>query len=242
MADIRYFYKDTTSGVFLIDGNAIPGGKYNMLFYSSDTIVELVDVTNNQVILGPIEIVNLRKENDTAYTNKADLLTDVADLFESGGGSGGGTAVTTSSVATKNLPSTNVQADKEQIDLKAIIDIPETQPVIDTGVMTLDCNNHWQAMFEGRTSVGTLVITDDFTIALSNASAAKLISLILTLTGTNQITFPNTVMCSNPSSKGTWANNVLTLASGTGVIVEFQLIWYASASKWQLKVSEEGVI
>jgi hypothetical protein len=85
MADIRHFYKDTTSGVFLIDGNAIPGGKYNMLFYSSDTIVELVDVTNNQVILGPIEIVNLRKENDTAYTNKADLLTDVADLFESGG-------------------------------------------------------------------------------------------------------------------------------------------------------------
>jgi hypothetical protein len=103
MADIRHFYKDTTSGVFLIDGNAIPGGKYNMLFYSSDTIVEVVDVTDNSTILGPIEIVNLRKENDAPYTDKADLLADVAELFESGGGGGAGTdaAITASNGLTR---------------------------------------------------------------------------------------------------------------------------------------------
>lgn len=138
MADIRHFYKDTTSGVFLIDGNAIPGGKYNMLFYSSDTVIEVVDVTDNSTILGPIEIVNLRKENDTAYTNKADLLTDVAELFESGGGSsGGGTAATTSSVATDNITSTNVQADKEQIDTK-VLGYAEIESSDGTTVLTVN--------------------------------------------------------------------------------------------------------
>lgn len=131
---------------------------------------------------------------------------------------------------------------KAYFDTLYTLFVPSTQPVISTGTMTLNCTNREEAMFEGRTSTGTLTITDDFTIALSNTAGTKLISLILTLTGTNVITFPNTVMCSNPSTKGVWLNNVLTMSSGTGAIVEFQFIWYASASKWQLKVGEEGIV
>jgi hypothetical protein len=77
----KYFYKYSTAELFNVDGNIVPPGNYNLVPYNSDTVVELVDFTNHKVILGPIEITNLLKENGTAYTSKADLLTGVADFF-----------------------------------------------------------------------------------------------------------------------------------------------------------------
>lgn|SRR4030042_1917868 len=248
MAVTKYFYKDTVSGVFLINGNAIAKGNYNLLFYNLDTIVSLVDVSTNSVVLEPIEIINLKKENGSTYSTKAELITAIADLFSA---SGGGSGTMDHAVLTSNLGwsdsghtgTANYLAGFGTSGEAVFVELlPVSSPVIDTGVMTLNCNNNSQAMFEGHTSVGTLIITDDFEIQFSNITGTKLISLILTLTDENEITFPNTVMCSNPSSNGTWAGNVLTLVSGTAVIVEFQLIWYATSSKWLLKVSEEAAV
>jgi hypothetical protein len=81
MAVQKYFYKYSTSELFNVDGNIVPPGNYNLIFHSSDTIVELIDFTNNKTILGPIEITNLLKEGGSAYTTKSDLLTGVADFF-----------------------------------------------------------------------------------------------------------------------------------------------------------------
>lgn len=81
MALQKKFYKDTVSGLFYLDGNVIPNGNYNLYFFSNDTVVSLVDFTNNKTILEPTEITNLLKENDDPYTDKADLLAGVADFF-----------------------------------------------------------------------------------------------------------------------------------------------------------------
>jgi hypothetical protein len=120
--------------------------------------------------------------------------------------------------------------------------IPITQPIISDNVMTLNCADRFECMFEGRTSVETLLITNDFTIEFSNETNTKLISLILNVSGTNAITFPSGVMCSNPSTNGIWntGSRILTLASGSDKIVELQLIKYETSSKWLLKVGEEA--
>lgn len=81
MALQKKFYKDTVSGLFYLEDNVIPKGNYNMFFYDNDTVVSLIDFTDNKVLLEATEITNLLKENDSAYTNKADLLTGVADFF-----------------------------------------------------------------------------------------------------------------------------------------------------------------
>lgn len=81
MALQKKFYKDTVSGLFYLDGNVIPKGNYNMFFYENDTVVSLIDFTDNKILLEPTEIINILKENDDAYTNKADLLAGVSDFF-----------------------------------------------------------------------------------------------------------------------------------------------------------------
>jgi hypothetical protein len=81
MALQKKFYQDTVSGLFYLEGNVIPKGNYNLLFYENDTVVSLVDFTDNKILLEPTEIINILKENDDAYTDKVDLLTDLADFF-----------------------------------------------------------------------------------------------------------------------------------------------------------------
>ena len=81
MALQKKFYKDSVSGLFYLDGNVIPKGNYNMFFYNSDTVVTLIDSTNNVTLLDATEITNLLKEDNSAYTNKADLLAGVSDFF-----------------------------------------------------------------------------------------------------------------------------------------------------------------
>jgi hypothetical protein len=89
MAVTKYLYKDTATGVFLCDGNALSTGDYNLMFYSSDTIVSLVNVSNEETILDCIEITNLLKESGDPYTSKAELVTALTDLFNSGNGGSG---------------------------------------------------------------------------------------------------------------------------------------------------------
>jgi len=59
------------------------------MFYNSDTIVSLVNVSNEETILDCIEITNLLKESGDPYASKAELVTALADLFNSGNGGSG---------------------------------------------------------------------------------------------------------------------------------------------------------
>ena len=124
----------------------------------------------------------------------------------------------------------------------ALIYKPSTQPAISASTLTLDCTEKDEAMFEGRLSVGTLTINSDFTIALANVTATNLISCVLSLTGTRNITMPADVLVSNPSSLGDWsAKPILEITAGTDDVIEFQFLRYATNSKWLLKVSEVAV-
>ena len=119
---------------------------------------------------------------------------------------------------------------------------PTTQPSIAATILTLNCNNYNSAMFEGRLSVGTLSINSDFSIAFSNTTGTKLVSLVLSLTGTRNITMPADVLVSNPSSVGSWAGSpILELTTGTDDVIELQFLRYSTNSKWLLKVSEIAV-
>ena len=240
MAVTKYLYKDTATGVFLCDGNALSTGDYNLMFYSSDTIVSLVNVSNEETILDCIEITNLLKESGDPYTSKAELVTALIDLFSNGVNT---IASTINSLATTNITTTNLQSDKEQIDLKAITYKPATQPVITAGTLTLNCANYYNCKFESRTSTGTRLISGNFTYAFSNAANTDFICDILRITGGIVITFPSDVVCSNASQKGTWNTtaHTLTLAGLTDNIIEVHLMWDASDSLWLLKVSEVNV-
>ena len=118
--------------------------------------------------------------------------------------------------------------------------IPETQPIVTTGTITLNCDNEKELLFEPRLNVGTLPINVNFEIVLSNDSNAILISMTCSLAGTRTITFPSNFLCSNASSLGVWDNalKTLELSAGTADIIEFQMLYYASTDNWLLKVSE----
>jgi len=144
-------------------------------------------------------------------------------------------------VTPSSDPTTDYQvANKSYVDDLKIY-VPGTQPAIDTALLTLNCINREEAMFEPRLSVGTLTIDSDFTIELTNStSSTLLISAVFSLTGTVTITFPSDVLCSIPSSIGTWTTGAktLALAAGTDDIIEMQLQRYSTNSKWLLKVAE----
>jgi len=76
-----YFYQDS-EGLFHIGDNILPAGKYILEKYISDTIVAVVSADTQRLVMEPIEITGLTKENDTAYTDLADLLTGVGDFFK----------------------------------------------------------------------------------------------------------------------------------------------------------------
>lgn len=122
-----------------------------------------------------------------------------------------------------------------------IDDLSPKNPVISGGTLTLDCLSQFQILFEPLESVGVLPIDIDFTVAITNATNAKLISMILTLTGTRIITFPADVLVSIPSSIGVWSAPNLTLSAGTNDIIEIQMLRYTQSSNWLLKVAEKAV-
>lgn len=69
-----------------------------------------------------------------------------------------------------------------------IIYEPDTQPVVDTGVVLLDCNNVRQAIFRPRLSSGARTINTNFTQNFSNDSGIAVIQCQYVFTGTIIIT------------------------------------------------------
>ena len=113
--------------------------------------------------------------------------------------------------------------------------IPDTQPSLSGSDLTLDMVSNRQAMFEPD------AISSNFNFITTNKSNGLLLSCILKLTGTIEITFESDVLVSNASTLGTWASPVLEITAGTNDIIEFQLIRYTVDSKWLLKVAEAAI-
>lgn len=119
--------------------------------------------------------------------------------------------------------------------------IPNTQPVISGGNLTLDMLSNRQAIFEPRLSVGTLSINEDFNLLTTNKTNALELTAVLSLTGTRIITFEDDVLISNASDIGTWAAPDLTLTAGTNYIIEFKFHRYSTNSEWILSVGDNAI-
>lgn len=124
---------------------------------------------------------------------------------------------------------------------------PTTEPSIVTGTpntLLIDCDSNSECMFEPIKSTGVPIIDIDFSLSFSNETQTDLISLVFQLSGSRTITMPSGVLVSNPSSIGVWTGtptNTLALASGTGDIIEMQLLRYKNTSNWVLKVGEPAI-
>jgi len=130
------------------------------------------------------------------------------------------------------------------VDLREIIiRRPETEPVISTGVIDLDCLGSRQMLFEPRNSSGTRTISSNFEIQISDDSNVIEITSTFSFTGTIVVTLPSDVSVSNPSSIGTWDEvlDTLTIDAGTDDIIEFSFLYDESSSVYDLKVGEVRV-
>ncbi len=76
-----YFYQDA-SGLFHIGEDILPAGNYILKKYATDTVVAVVSADVQKLVMDPIEITNLEKENDSAYSDLTDLLAGVGDFFK----------------------------------------------------------------------------------------------------------------------------------------------------------------
>ena len=124
--------------------------------------------------------------------------------------------------------------------------IPAAEPALATGVLTLDCTDQQEAMFEPRLSVGTLTINTNFAVVLTNSATTKLIGNVYQFTGTVIITFATTAehefKLSVAPDIGVWDNvaKTLTITAGTNDIIEIQLERYNSPTLpvWLIKMAE----
>jgi len=79
-----YFYKNATSNLFYIGDDILPAGKYLLKVYNNATDVAIESATRYKVIMKPVAITKLRRENNTYYANLTELLADVKDFFKEG--------------------------------------------------------------------------------------------------------------------------------------------------------------
>jgi len=75
-----YFYKDSNN-LFHIDGDILPPGNYELEVLEFDTIVSVETADTHLVVMAPIEISLLQKENGDAYVSLAELLFYNAEFF-----------------------------------------------------------------------------------------------------------------------------------------------------------------
>lgn len=75
-----YFYKDANN-LFHIGNDILPSGKYRLRTFDTENTVSLETTADNTLIMDPIEVIKLLKENDAPYADLDELLTANADFF-----------------------------------------------------------------------------------------------------------------------------------------------------------------
>jgi len=78
---MNYWYKDS-EGLFHVKSDVYTANEYILKIYKNETVVALEETDTNKIVFGPIEITYIIKENDDPYTDLADLLAGIGDMFK----------------------------------------------------------------------------------------------------------------------------------------------------------------
>ena len=79
-----YFYKEPINNIFYIDKDVLPAGRYILRIYSNDNVVAVESADTHELTMSPIEVTSLQKEDDSYYTDLAELLLATKDFFKGG--------------------------------------------------------------------------------------------------------------------------------------------------------------
>lgn len=77
---MNYFYENS-DGLFIVGSSIAPPTRYSLQSYVNNTIISLKEVETGNILLGPIEVTNIQKEDDSYYTDLEELLTEVKKFF-----------------------------------------------------------------------------------------------------------------------------------------------------------------
>jgi len=80
---MQYFYKDNND-LFHVGNEILPSGKYSLKIQKSNSIVSLVSLDGEEVIMAPIEVTKLLRENGSSYNDLDTFLNENGDFFTSG--------------------------------------------------------------------------------------------------------------------------------------------------------------
>ena len=75
-----YFYKDI-NGLFRVADKVVPAGRHLLQRYENDIMVSVQAAGTYTVLINPIKVVDLKKADDSTYTDLDDLLIAVGDFF-----------------------------------------------------------------------------------------------------------------------------------------------------------------
>jgi len=78
-----YFYENS-EGLFQVGEHIVSPGNHAMRVYNNKTVVALEGVDTGNLLLDPIEIVYLQKEDDSYYVDFDELLLAIKGFFSSG--------------------------------------------------------------------------------------------------------------------------------------------------------------
>jgi hypothetical protein len=76
------FYKDSISGIYYINNDQLSTGVYEANFFSNNTIISLTNINTSRLILPPIEINQLLKEDDSPYSSIEELNDVLVGLIK----------------------------------------------------------------------------------------------------------------------------------------------------------------
>jgi len=79
-----YFYKEALNNIFHVGNDILPAGRYILRIYDNGLKVAIESSDTHESTMSPTEIVYLQKEDDSYYTDLAELLVATKDFFKGG--------------------------------------------------------------------------------------------------------------------------------------------------------------
>lgn len=79
-----YFYKEALNNIFHVGNDILPAGRYILRIHQNETAVSIESADTHGQTMGSTEIIYLQKEDDSYYTDLAELLVATKDFFKGG--------------------------------------------------------------------------------------------------------------------------------------------------------------
>lgn len=158
-----YLYQDTNN-LFHVGSDILPAGKYILQLFSSDTIVSIITADTERLIMDPILITDLQKEDDSFYVDLDELLTAIGSLFAGGGGGSGASTF----IELTDTPGSFSGQSFKTVRVNSAGDATE---FVDAGVSTIGSEGDYATVSAAITAgkydlklIGNVVETGDITI------------------------------------------------------------------------------